>query len=247
MENLVLFEIIVFFGAGLAHGILGFGFPMVATPLLSIFLTLKESVLYTLFPTMIVNANVIKKSGNFREVWQEYWLLILFVLIGSFIGTNFLIVFYNDAYTLILASVILLYLNTGHMKFSLYESIQKNPKLLMISFGFFSGIVSGLVNIMIPVLIIYIIESKIPKEKSIIVMNFCFFISKAIQIVIFGIYGSFSSKFLLLMIPIVTISLIGLFLGLKIRAKLDENLYAKILRLSLWILSCYLIIKFFIK
>ncbi len=247
MDNYLLLEIGIFFLSGFVHGVVGFGFPMVATPLLSLFLTLKESVLYTLFPTMIVNANVIKKSGTFKSIWKEYKLLILSVLLGSFIGTNFLIIFYDDSYRLLLALVILLYLNTSYIKLSLYEIIQSNPKKMMFFFGFISGIVSGLVNIMIPVLIIYILESKIEKNKSIAVMNFCFFISKSIQIVIFGAYGSFSFEFLALMIPIVIFSLFGLFMGTKIRNRVDENMYKKILRFSLWVLAFYLFTDYFLK
>jgi uncharacterized membrane protein YfcA len=244
MDNLLLFELVIFFGSGLAHGILGFGFPMVATPLLSLFMSIKESVLYTLFPTMMVNANVIKKSGRFKEIWREYKYLIISVLFGSFIGTNFLIIFYHDSYRILLALVILLYLNSHHIKLSLYDVIQQYPKTLMISFGFVSGIVSGLVNIMIPVLIIYILESRIEKAKSLVVMNGCFFASKFLQILIFGSYGSFSVSFLLLMIPIVIFSLLGLFLGSKIRDRVDENLYKKLLRFSLWILAFYLIFQY---
>lgn len=246
-EGLILVELIIFFGSGLAHGILGFGFPMVATPFLSTFMSVKESVLHTLFPTMSVNANVLKKSGKFKAIFYEYKYLIISVLVGSFLGTNFLIIFYTDMYVLLLAFVILLYLNTSKINLSLHETIQTYPKAMMLFFGFTSGIVSGLVNIMIPVLIIYILEAKIEKEKALVVMNSCFFASKALQILIFGSYGSFSMSFLVLMIPVVLFSLFGLFLGTKIRHRVDEELYKKILRLSLWGLALYLIANYFLK
>lgn len=245
MDNLALLEIFIFFFSGFVHGILGFGFPMVATPLLSLFLTIKESVLLTLFPTMFVNAKVVKKSGKFKEIFFEYKYLIISVLIGSFVGTNFLILFYSKSYTLLLAFVIFLYLNTKKIKFSLYEQIQSYPKSIMVVFGLISGIVSGLVNIMIPVLIIYILESKLPKNKALIVMNGCFLASKMLQVLIFGFHGSFSVSFLIFMFPVVAISLIGLFLGSKIREKVNEEIYVKILRLSLWGLASYLCVKYF--
>lgn len=245
MDNIIFFEVLIFFFSGLAHGILGFGFPMVATPLLSIFLTIKESVLLTLFPTMFVNAKVLKSSGAFKDIFFEYKYLILSVLIGSFLGTNFLILFYSNIYTLLLAFVILLYLNNKRINFSLYEIIQVYPKFMMMIFGFISGIVSGLVNIMIPILIIYILESKIPKEKALIVMNGCFFASKTLQVLLFGFHGSFSFSFLLFMIPIVAFSLVGLILGSKIRDKVDEKLYTKLLRISLLFLAIYLAFKYF--
>ena len=245
MDNLLLIQFGIFLLSGFVHGLIGFGFPMVATPLLSTFMSVKEAVLLTLFPTMASNAQVIKKAGNFKDIWQEYWLLIIFVVIGSFIGTNFLIVFNSSYYKLILALVILLYLNKKYMKISLEETILNNPKKMMIIFGLLSRIVSGLVNIMLPVLVIYVLEMKLLKQNSFTLMNFCFLSSKVTQIAIFGANGDLSFDFALYMIPVVVISIFGLLLGEKMRKFIDEELYKKILIGLLWILSLYLVFDTF--
>jgi len=245
MDNILLFQLLIFLLSGFIHGLLGFGFPMIATPLLSMFLSVKEAVLLTLFPTIVANTHVIKKGGNFKKIWHEYKLLIIFVIIGSFIGTNFLITFNSEYYKLLLSFVILLYLNRDYMNLSLEEVMLKHPKKMMILFGFLSGIVSGLVNIMIPILVIYILESKIVKEKSFTLMNFCFFSSKLTQIFIFGFNGDFSLDFSFVLLPIILISLLGLFIGDKIRKYIDENLYKKILVILLWLLAINLILDTF--
>ncbi len=245
MDSLLLFQFAIFLFSGFIHGVLGFGFPLVATPLLSIFVSIKEAVLLTLFPTMFSNAQIIKKSGNFRAVLGEYWLLIVFVIIGSFIGTSFLIEFDSTYYKLLLAIVILLYLNKEKMKISLERTIFNNPKKMMIIFGLISGVVSGLVNIMLPVLVIYVLEMNLEKEKSFTLMNFCFLFSKITQIVIFGSYGNFTLNFAFFMVPVVIVTLFGLFLGDKIRNHIDEKLYKKLLISLLWILSFYLIFDTF--
>ena len=218
---------------------------MIATPLLSVFLSVKEAVLLTLFPTMVSNAQVIKKAGNFKNIWQEYKLLIIFVVIGSFLGTNFLISYNSSYYKLILALMILLYLNRDYMKISLEKMILKNPKKMMILFGLLSGVVSGLVNIMLPILIIYVLEMKLAKESSFTLMNFCFLASKVTQIFIFGIHGDFSLDFTIFMGPVIVISIFGLLLGEKMRNFIDENLYKKILIWLLWLLAIYLIFDTF--
>jgi uncharacterized membrane protein YfcA len=245
MDSLVFFQFAIFLLSGFVHGLLGFGFPMVATPLLSLLLGVKEAVLLTLFPTMVSNAQVIKKSGNFRVIFSKYWLLFIFVIIGSFLGTSFLIKFDSQFYKLLLAFVILLYLNKDKLKISLKEVIQNNPKKMMIIFGFLSGIVSGLVNIMLPVLVIYVLEMNLKKEHSFTLMNFCFLSSKVTQIFIFGSYGNFSFNFAMFMIPVILISILGLILGEKIRKHINEELYKKMLIWLLWALSFYLIFDTF--
>jgi len=245
LDNLLLFQFAIFLLSGFVHGLLGFGFPMIATPLLSTFLSIKEAVLLTLFPTMVSNAQVIKKTGNFKKIWQEYKLIIIFVVLGSFIGTNFLIVFNSPYYKLILALVILLYLNKEKMKISLEKTILNNPKKMMILFGLLSGIVSGLVNIMLPVLVIYVLEMKLLKNISFTLMNFCFLASKVTQIFIFGGHGDFSFDFMMFMIPVILISIVGLLLGEKIRNFINEELYKKMLIWLLWALSLYLVFDTF--
>jgi uncharacterized membrane protein YfcA len=245
LDNIVLFQFAIFLLSGFVHGLLGFGFPMIATPLLSTFLSIKEAVLLTLFPTMVSNAQVIKKTGNFSKIWQEYKLLIIFVVIGSFLGTKFLIEFNSPYYKLILALVILLYLNKEQMKISLEKTILNNPKKMMIAFGLLSGVVSGLVNIMLPVLVIYVLEMKLVKEQSFTLMNLCFLASKVTQIFIFGGHGDFSFDFMIFMIPVILVSILGLVLGEKMRNYINEELYKKVLVGLLWILSFYLIFDTF--
>ena len=240
MDNLILLQFAIFLLSGFVHGLLGFGFPLVATPLLSIFLSVKEAVLLTLFPTMISNTQIIKKTGNFRVIFHEYWLLLLFVVIGTFVGTVVLIKFDSPFYKLFLALVILLYLNKEKLNISLEQTISDNPKKMMFVFGLLSGIVSGLVNVMLPVLVIYILEMNLKKADSFTLMNLCFLLSKIIQIFIFGGNGNFSFDFTMFMIPVILISILGLQLGEKARKYIDEELYKKILIWLLWGLSFYL-------
>jgi len=246
MDETLLAQALIILVSSFVHSVVGFGFPLLATPLLSIFVTLKEAVLLTLFPNLVINSNIVKRSSSFSALWKEYKLLVISLVLGSFLGTNLLIQFYSENYKILLALITLLYLNKSHINFSLEEIIKNNPKNMMLLFGFASGVVGGLVNIMLPLLVIYILESGIKKEKSFAIMNFCFFSSKLTQVIVFGAHGSFTMKFGLVVIPIVLISLVGLYLGNKVRHKLNENLYKKILLATLWILSFYLIVNSFI-
>jgi uncharacterized membrane protein YfcA len=116
---------------------------------------------------------------------------------------------------------------------------------MMLFFGLFSGVVSGLVNIMLPVLVIYVLEMNLKKEESFTLMNFCFISSKITQIFIFGSYGNFSFDFVLFMIPVIFISLFGLMMGERMRKYINEDFYKKILIWLLWGLSLYLIFDTF--
>lgn len=247
MDSLLIIEAFIFFISGLTHGIIGFGFPMIATPALSLFLSVKDSVLMTLFPTLSLNMRVVIKSGFVVDLFKQYWMLLLSISIGCYIGTHLLVVYYTEFYKILLAFMTILYLKKEILKFSFKDKIEKYPKFNMILFGLISGIVSGLVNVMIPVIIIYILELGLKKENFVGLMNLCFFSSKMTQIVVFGSLGNFSLAFFYIIIPMIAISLLGLSIGSKFRDRLDEEFYVKVLRFTLWCLSFYLIVDYFIQ
>ncbi len=241
MDNYFLWEVAIVLLSGIVHGVVGFGFPMVATPLLATFMDLKRAVLYTLIPTLVVNSTSIKRNNSFTKIWKEHKVLILSVMAGSLVGTHILVAYYSDYYKLILAFVILMYLNKERFKISLAPYMEHYTFAITLALGFASGIVGGIVNIMIPVLLILILELKLEKKHAIGVMNLCFIANKSLQIIIFGYHGSFTTTNLWAILPLTLIAVVGFMMGSKIQDKIDEELYKKLLNITLWFLSLYLI------
>lgn len=240
-SDVFVFEILIVLLAGFFHGIVGFGFPMIATPLFVLFLDLKQAVLYTLFPTLVTNVVSLKKANSFSDIWRGFWLLILSVMIGSILGTHLLVAYYSHYYKLILAGVMLLYLNKERLHLSLTRAVAEQKNMTTIIMGVLSGLVGGMANIMSPVLIMLILEFKLDKKRAIGVMSFCFIANKTLQIFIFGYHGSFNLDNGVLMLLFVVISLIGFWIGTKIHERIDEKLYTTILNKILWVISFYLI------
>ncbi|QIR76279.1 sulfite exporter TauE/SafE family protein [Sulfurospirillum diekertiae] len=244
-SDFFIFEILIVLLAGFFHGIVGFGFPMIATPLFVLFLDLKQAVLYTLFPTLVTNVVSLKKANSFSDIWQRFWLLILSVMIGSIVGTYLLVAYYSHYYKLILAGVMLLYLNKERLHLSLTRAVAEQKNMTTIIMGVLSGLVGGMANIMSPVLIMLVLEFKLDKKRAIGVMSFCFIANKTLQILIFGYHGSFNMENSALIMLFVFISLIGFWIGNKIHERIDEKLYTAILNKILWVISFYLIYSTF--
>jgi uncharacterized protein len=238
-----LFEACIVFFSGIAHGVLGFGFPMLSTPLFALFMDLKQAVLYTLFPTISVNYFSLKKDNSFGSIWHQYRLLIGSVVVGSLMGTTLLVYYYTHYYKLILAGVILLYLNKTRLNISLSGPFKHSPLVMIGCFGFLSGFVGGIANIMIPVLIIVIMELNLEKKRAIGVMSFCFITNKVLQVILFSAHGSFNTETLMHIVPFVFIAVAGFFLGSRVQDRIDEARYRKVLNLVLWCLSVYLVVS----
>jgi hypothetical protein len=243
METEFLFILaLILFIASLIHGSIGFGFPMVATPLLALITDIQTAIIYTLIPTLLVNIISIISEGNFIQAFKKFYFLALIAMLGSAIGTQILIYSNSEIFKLLLAVAILLYLVIDIIRFEL-TWIYNHPKLSRIVFGLSAGVLAGLTNAMAPILIIYTLESKFTKSEIIQASNICFLFGKIIQIILF----SYASVFTLHEMQNSLMSLffvsIALFIGIKIKSYLNANLYKKIIKSILLIIALMLILQ----
>lgn len=233
----------VLFLASFVHGTVGFGFPMIATPLIAIFTDMQTAIIYTLIPTLLVNIMSIKSEGHFFEAVKRFYPLALLTMAGSAVGTTLLIHYNSDFFKLILAFTILIYLFFDFVKIE-FPWIVNNPKTSRFIFGFGSGILGGLTNVMSATLIIYVLESKFTKKEIVQSFNICFLFGKIVQIIIFTSSASITIK----QFNESSLGLIAIFiaitLGLKIKNRIDIELYKKIVKGILLIISLFLFVQF---
>ena len=110
----MLMVVLIMLFAGLVHGTLGLGFPMVATPMLAVSFDVRTAILITLLPTVAVNLVSIWHSRDSFNETRQFLPLAGFTLIGSVFGAYLLATSDPDPFRLVLASLILLYLWTSH-------------------------------------------------------------------------------------------------------------------------------------
>lgn len=240
-EFLILLSFILFF-ASLIHGSVGFGFPMVATPLLALFTDMQTAIIYTLIPTLLVNIVSIASEGGFFKAVKKFYPLAILASLGCAIGTQILINFNSDIFKLFLAIAIIIYLVFDLIKIN-FPLIKRNPKSSMVIFGLGSGIMGGLTNVMSATLIIYVLESKFSKKDIIQSFNICFLFGKLVQIVLFSISGDFTSKEISESSFVLIFIALALYFGVKIKALIEPELFKKIVKLILFIIATTLLLQ----
>lgn len=241
-EVLIAVTFILFFAA-LIHGCIGFGFPMVATPLLALVTDIQTAIVLTLIPTLLVNLTSIASEGNILYALRHHLSLALLAMAGSAIGTIILIFTNSNIFEALLGLVIITYLLSDKIKINL-SWVYIYPRLSKVVFGVSAGILGGLTNVMAPILIIYSLESKHTKSETIQASNFCFMFGKIIQLVFFSIHGNFNlSELSTSSIMLIVVSL-ALYLGINFKKKINVNIYKRVLRAFLSVLAMILLIKF---
>lgn len=182
----------VFLLAGLAHGILGLGFPMLATPLIAILFDVRSAILLTLLPTIGVNLVSILRGGRWSESIGRYWPLALMIPLGALMGTWLLISVDPDPFRLLLAGIILLHLFNDRLRAIRMDWIRTRTWLAYLLFGLAAGISAGTVNVMVPLLIIFALEVGMSKLAMVQVFNLCFLAGKVAQVGAFSFAGVLS-------------------------------------------------------
>jgi uncharacterized membrane protein YfcA len=239
----LLLIVLILSGAGFVHGLLGIGFPLLATPLLALVTDMRSAVLLLLIPTMAVNVASIWRGGRWGASLGRYWPLALFVAAGGIAGTRLLIVTPTAPYKLLMAGVILVYLN-AHRLGGRWPWVQRRHWTGMLLFGLAAGLLAGTVNAAVPALIIYGLELQLPATAMVQVFNLCFLAGKLSQAVTFGAAGMFSAQVIATTLPLALLALVGLGGGMAIRGRIATGTYHRWLRRILFLIALLLIVQY---
>jgi uncharacterized membrane protein YfcA len=230
--------------AGLVHGTLGLGFPMVATPMLAVFFDVRTAILITLLPTVAVNLASIWNSRNSLDSVRRFSLLIGFVLPGSLVGAYILAIADPAPFRLALAGLIFLYLWTNISGRLPRQWLVANVMLAMALFGFSAGFAAGTTNVMVAILIVFFLSLEVPRISMVPVLNACFLVGKISQIVVLSLTGLVTFTLLYETLPLALAAVLALFIGQRIREKIAVEVYRRILHGLLVILAGVLIVQF---
>lgn len=215
--------------ASLIHGAIGIGFPLVATPLLSLVTDVRTAILFLVFPTIVNNLANIMAAGRWHSGVLKYWPLAVYGVIGSYLGTKLLVFVPPDFFRPVLVGVILLYLNAERIGLPL-SWVHRQNQLALLIFGISAGILGGTVNVMLPALIIYALEVRMSKNTMIQVFNLCFFAGKLTQGIVFYKAGLLAGEMFFLSFPLAFVGLAIMFAGMRIRNRIDTQMYRRWLR-----------------
>ncbi|BFU78094.1 sulfite exporter TauE/SafE family protein [Arcobacter sp. 15-2] len=238
--NFIITLTLILFLASIVHGSIGFGFGMISTAVVALFADIQTTILFMLIPTMVANIMSILSEGKFFEALKKFWFILLLMIVGSTLGTILLIHINSEYFKLLLAFIILVYLLQSFVRINA-SFITIYPKTSTYGLGIFGGMISGLTNVVAPLMIIYTLELKYTRKDTIQLSNLCFLFTKIGQIAVFIYFGSFTMEaFNISMMTLIGV-FIGMFIGAKIKKLIDAKFYTKILKMLLFFIASTLI------
>jgi uncharacterized membrane protein YfcA len=230
--------------AGLTHGVIGIGFPLVATPLLTLAFDIKVAVFFILLPTVAVTGISAILGGKWRESLGRYWYLPVLMGLGSHLGTRIFIASDPAPFVLMLALLMLVYLNMERLGKIDIALVRRNPHVFATLFGLAAGFTEAMCNIAAPLLLIFFMLANVPAAAMIQIMNLCFVFGKVAQSLTWAAVGDASAADWLGSLPLVAVAAIAVLCGSRIRTRADAQTYRGWLRKFLWVMVVLLFAQF---
>jgi uncharacterized protein len=142
--------------AGLLKGLIGVGMPIVALPLLSLFIDIRSAVMLLSMPLIFSNVPQALEGGKTGRCLMQLMQVILGMIPGLFLGIRVLLALDANPAEIIAGLVVMA---VGGVTL-LAPKLQLQPRLVLptgITFGFFGGILGGMAAMSGPLVFIFLL------------------------------------------------------------------------------------------
>jgi len=241
---LVLWVVAVLAFAGLVHGALGLGFPIVATPLIALVSDMRSAIILVLLPCIAVVIASIVIGRGLRAVLAEFWPMPIYMFIGASIGTRLFIAYPDGPYALLLAVLIFVYLNLDRLGKTDWPVIREWRHWSGAVFALIAGICEGSANAAAPPLVVYYMALALPPAALVQGLNICFITGKTTQFATLAAAGGVATVQWLVTLPLAVVSVITLLWGARIRNNVDAVIYRSWLKRALFVIALILLAQY---
>lgn len=238
---LIAYVALVIAIAGWIQGALGLGFPMIATPLIAAATNMQLAVVMVLIPCIATIVVSILRSPGFAGILRRFWWISVVALLGAAAGAKLFVLFPGFPYALLLAGVILFYLNLERLGLSQWPVMQRNERSFGLLFGFLGGLSESTANIAAPPLIIYYLGIGLQPLLLVSAMNISFFTGKTTQFATLASSGIATPEQWLLTLPLAVVATVASWHGSTVRSRIDGRAYRIWLRRMLLTMALILL------
>lgn len=237
--NTLLLSSLVILVAAIIQGTAGFGFSLVAAPLLALLLPIKEIVPMLVCYSLVTNIMVVRTTRKHIKL-RHIWVMILTGIIGIPIGVYGLKNFDPQILKIVIGILILV---TTIIIGSGFKIRFKNEHLSFGIAGFISGVLNGSLAMSGPPIVLFLSNSGYNKDEFRANLTTYAVITNIMTIVSFIFYGLISMDMVKTMGMNIFALFIGSFIGLQVASKIKDQHFKKVVLVLLSILSIVTIIK----
>lgn len=229
-------------GSAFVKGAIGFGFPTLATPLMSLFLDVKAAVVLLILPNIVMDALQFARRGAPRATVRRFAWIVPFGAAGTVLGTHLLVVLPSRTILLVLGGFIVLFVALNATRFSPRLPPRAERWASPVA-GFAAGVVGGVTNVPGTPLVIYFYALGMPKQDFVAAVAFTFVVYKIVQLGAVAWYGLLTWPLLGTSLALTVVALGGFALGLGVQDRLEQERFNRAVLAVLAALAVFLMVR----
>jgi uncharacterized membrane protein YfcA len=228
--------------AALIKGAIGFGFPTLGTPLLSLVMDVKAAVVVLLVPNIAMDGIQFARRGAPMATVRRFAILLVFGAVGTVVGTRLLVALSSGAATLILGAFIVTFVTLNVTGVAPRVPRRWEPWLSPVA-GLVAGIVGGITNVPGTPLVMYFHALGLGKHEFVSSVAFTFVVYKIIQLGAVSYYGLLTPSRLGTSLLLTAVALGGFALGLRVQDRLEPRAFNRAVLVFLAALGVWLVAR----
>jgi len=242
--EVLIFLALVCLLAGWVHGALGFGFPLVATPLAALMIDMKSAITLLAPVTLVLVILSALRGGRLGDLVRRFWFMPVGIALGAWLGTRLLLAVPPEPFMLVLALVLLVYLNLERLGRGESAAVQRLRAPLGFLFAFVAGVCEAIANVAGPILFVYFMLLGAAPSQVVQTLNMCFTVGKGSQVATLAAAGALSAATWAAVAGLAVPSVAALVAGMRVRDRIDAQTYRAWLRKALWVMVVLLLLQF---
>jgi uncharacterized protein len=188
------------------------------------------------------------RGGSLRELVRRYWFMPFGMALGAWLGTKLLLAAPPEPFLLVLALVILFYLNLDRLAGGGEAGARAFVTRLRAPFGFgfafLAGLFEAIANVAGPILFVYFMLLGAAPSQVVQTLNMCFTVGKGSQVATLAASGALTLPLWAAVAGLTVPSVVALAAGMRVRDRIDAQTYRSWLRKALWIMVVLLLLQF---
>ena len=232
----------VVLAAGIIKGAIGFGFPSLATPLLSLVVDVKTAVVVLILPNIVMDGIQFARRGAPLATVRRFGTLLLSGGVGIVLGTRVLTLLSPRTATLVLGVFVLLFVALSVTGLAPKIPPHWEPWLSPPA-GFAAGVIGGVTNSPATALVLYFHGIGLAKHDFISSIAFTFFFYKLVQLGAVTWYGLLPWSLLGVSVALTAVALAGFAVGLRVQDRLDQRSFNRVVLVFLAVLGAWLLVR----
>jgi uncharacterized membrane protein YfcA len=233
----------VFLG-GMTKGALGIGMPLLAMPVIALFMSVPEALTVLSLPILITNLWQALQGGHIKPMVRRFWLLAIALAIGIGIGAQGLVLFDQKVLYIVMGLVVIVQPILRLLKPDFHFS-HPSRKVVGLIFATVSGVIGGMTGFFGPLLVVYLATLGLQKDHFTAAVSMMFVVGGLSLSIFLARLGFMKGPELMVSLAALFPALTGIYVGQLIRSRISQKQFEKGLAFFLLLLGISLLIKAF--